>query len=290
LLLTGAVVAGLLTSEGLYRSAAGKDAVERLCRWSRDFAASYGIGLHGNDQDAEEILIAKNLRSVSHDEVAADKDIDRELNLLRAQFGDETIFKRAMKSSELTEALLREELAEHLRGLAWTEKQLSGARVVSDSEARTFYESKREQFQQPQRFRASHLFLAAPDGSQPEVIAAKQSMIQGIAIRILGGETFPQLVLEATEDEATKSRGGDLDYFAAARMPPEFLAEVEKLHVGELSAPIRSHLGFHIVQLTEVKPPRDLSFEEARPEILVSLGNGKRAAAVAQLRERLLTR
>ncbi len=54
-----------------------------------------------------------------------------------------------------------------------------------------------------------------------------------------------------------------------------------------MSAPLQSHLGFHIVQLTGSKPPRRLAFEEAKSEIAQTLANEKRAGAVAQLGERL---
>ena len=95
--------------------------------------------------------------------------------------------------------------------------------------------------------------------------------------------------MEASEDEASKARGGDLDYFSARRMPAELMAELEKLHVGEISAPIQSHLGFHIVQLTDLKPARALSFEETRDEIASILRNERRAIAIARLTERLST-
>jgi parvulin-like peptidyl-prolyl isomerase len=61
------------------------------------------------------------------------------------------------------------------------------------------------------------------------------------------------------------------------------MAEVEKLSPGEMSGPIRSHLGFHIVRLTGVKPPRQMRFEEVEAEIRSALANAKRAAAVARI-------
>ncbi|MGZ5003808.1 MAG: peptidylprolyl isomerase, partial [Chthoniobacterales bacterium] len=142
-------------------------------------------------------------------------------------------------------------------------------------------------FAQPQRFRVSHIFLAAPEGYPEEVLAAKQSAIQGLSVRILAGEKFDDLEREASEDEATKSKGGDLGYFSAWRMPREFMAELEKMQVDEISAPIRSHLGFHLVRLTDVKPPREMSFEETQREIALLIKNEKRAGAVARLSEEL---
>jgi parvulin-like peptidyl-prolyl isomerase len=101
------------------------------------------------------------------------------------------------------------------------------------------------------------------------------------------GETLSALATEASEDEASKPRGGDLGYFSDTRVPPEFIAEIKKLRVGETSKPFRSHLGFHIAQVTETGAAHLLTFEEARPEISVALGNGRRANRVDQIAKTL---
>jgi parvulin-like peptidyl-prolyl isomerase len=66
-------------------------------------------------------------------------------------------------------------------------------------------------------------------------------------------------------------------------MPPDFFSGVTKLQVGQISRPIRSRLGFHIVQLTDSKPARQISFDEATTEIGLALENQKRQDAVEKL-------
>ena len=138
--------------------------------------------------------------------------------------------------------------------------------AVTEKECRDFYEAHRALFTQPVRFRAAHLFLAAPAETPPEVVESKRELIDALAVRLSRGETLPQLAAEASEDEATKTRGGDLGFFSSARMAPEFFAEVEKLAAGRRSNPFRSHLGFHIVEVAEIRPARVLGFDEARAE------------------------
>src|ERR1700681_658303 len=75
---------------------------------------------------------------------------------------------------------------------------------------------------------------------------------------------------------ATKTRGGDMGFFSEFRMPPDFFAAVVKMHVAEISKPIRTRLGFHIVQLTDRKQARRMTFDEARWEIGLTLENEKR--------------
>jgi parvulin-like peptidyl-prolyl isomerase len=172
---------------------------------------------------------------------------------------------------------------DQFRGLAWLEKQVRPAAAVTEQECREFYEAHRDLFAQPVRFRASHLFLAAHAETPPEIVEEKKLAIATFATRLSKGETLSALATEASEDEASKPRGGDLGYFSETRTPPEFMAEIKKLRVGETSQPFRSHLGFHIVQVAEIRDARLLTFEEARREISVAFANERRASRVDQI-------
>jgi PPIC-type PPIASE domain len=61
-------------------------------------------------------------------------------------------------------------------------------------------------------------------------------------------------------------------------MPPDFFAAVIKMHVGEISKPVQTRLGFHIIQLTDHEPPRRMTFDEAREETGFTFENEKRQA------------
>jgi foldase protein PrsA len=111
--------------------------------------------------------------------------------------------------------------------------------------------------------------------------------IADLGKRLAKGEPLSLLAGESSEDEATKNRGGDLGFFAEARMAPEFIAEIRKLPVGKVSKPFRSHLGFHIAQVTEIKAPRLLRFEEVRPEIALAIANERRVLHAETLAQTL---
>ena len=274
LLLAIAAAAGLLTSEAIFRSPQSRHALRRA-------VLSYLLGPEAQD----ELVIRRNLDEAAAGEILGEGEVDREVGLLRAQFADEAAFTAALEASELTPDRLRNEVIRHLRALAWTEGHILS--TVELAEAHAMYERNRAQFMQPQRYRARHVFVAAPDGSPPELIAQKQSIALGLAVRILAGENLAQLAAEASEDEATKRRGGDLGNFSEWRVPPDFLLEIKKLGVGEISPAIRTRLGFHIIELMDVRPPREMSFDEAKGEIMLALRNEKRLVAVTELAQRL---
>ena len=73
-------------------------------------------------------------------------------------------------------------------------------------------------------------------------------------------------------------------------MPPDFFAAVRQLQVGAVSPPVRTRLGFHIVQLTDSKPARQMSFDEAESEVKLRIRNEKRQAFVLDLTAELLAR
>ena len=70
-------------------------------------------------------------------------------------------------------------------------------------------------------------------------------------------------------------------------MPSEFFAIITKMRAGEVSAVVRTHLGFHIVQVTDKKPGAEMTFEQSQPEIRLTRENLKRRAAVEALQAEL---
>lgn len=293
LFLAGACAAGLAAAELCYRTAWTRDAIGQLLGRGELLALVRGFGiyehdlLHETDASPESLILAENLRHVASTEPIANEAVERELDSLRHQFGDAARFAAALNSSRTSEPALRRDIMQHLQARQWIERQIAAELQVMEDELQRVYDQGRAEFQMPPRYRASHLFLAAPESTPPEITAAKRKAMKDLAGRNAKGEPLAQLALGASEDEATKANGGDLGFFSAARALPEFFAQVEKLRVGQISPPFQSSLGFHLAQLTEVKPPRELMFAEVREEIARRLRNEERAAAVSLLAERL---
>jgi len=292
LLAVVALVLGWAASKLLCRSFAFRDFAGRLVGRGHLVSIVQGKGIYEtdlgeNEPSAAELVVLENLRRAAASEVVTPSAVDREVALLAAQFGNEEIFRKALRLDGLSISALRDRATKQLRGLVWLEKQVRPASTVTEQECRQFYEAHRDLFAQPARFRASQLFLAAHAETPPEMVEGKERAIATFATRLRKGETLSGLATEASEDEASKPRGGDLGYFSETRIPPEFIAELKKLRVGETSKPFRSHLGFHIAQVTETRAAHLLTFEEARPEISAALGNGRRANRVDEIAKTL---
>ena len=285
-----AVLAGLAGSELLCRSVAFRDLAGRLAGRGSLVTVVNGKGIYetdlGGDEEttASDLIVAENLRRAAGQEIIDAARVDVELILIKVQFAHEGAFEDALRANGFSILSLREKITAEMRGRQWLEKQIRPATAaVTEQESRQFYDTHRDLFTQPLRFRATHLFLAAPAETPPDIVEEKELAIAALAERLAKGEAFPQLAAEASEDEATKLRGGDLGFFSESRMAPEFMAEIRKLRVGQVSKPFRTPQGFHIAQVTDVKAARLLIFEEARPDISVAIADERRALQAHQI-------
>jgi PPIC-type PPIASE domain len=206
---------------------------------------------------------------------------------LEHQFGDESQFRAALRRSGVSQSQLGPLVAETIGGERWIEKQIAPRLAVSDAEAQQYFQQHEAQFTQPLRIRARHIFLAAPEGSAPEVAEAKDRQMLDIAARLGQGENFAELAAMVSEDEASKINGGDLGFFAADRVPAEFFEAVAEVQPNGPPRFLRSHLGFHAFQVTDSHPARLLALTEATSEIRALVTTEKRRSAVATLKSEL---
>jgi parvulin-like peptidyl-prolyl isomerase len=288
-LIAVAAFSGVLCSDLFCRSNAFRNAAGLLLGHGPLIAIVDGKGIYEkdlNDEDSltlSDLLLMKNLGRMAQKEVPDEARVEEELSLLRTQFDDEKTFLREVRFNALSVSSLRERIEDQVRSLQWLEGQIATETAATERDCRFFYETHPSLFAEPIRFRVSHIFLAASADKPPETVESKRETIDLLAERLARGETLPHVAADASEDEATKSRGGDLGFFSSERMPAEFFAEVEKLAVGQRSNPFRSHLGFHIVEVAEIRPARMLRFAETQGEILLALANERRALIVERL-------
>lgn len=275
-----ALVAGVLTGEFLSRRAETHKFAGRIFGRGDLVAMFHRRGIFDREMIAGEVL-----QVAARQERVNNTELKRAMFALRGQFGDDRNFATALRVNGMWRRQLREMVADCFRGQEWMEKKIASQIYVSSDETRRYFDQHQTDFAQPLRLRPRHIFLAAPQDS--DVIETKRAAMEEIVARLEASEDFASLTAELSEDEATKSHGGDLGFLARDRAPLEFWSAIENLPVNGPVARVQSHLGFHAVQILEVRPARTMTFEEARPEIQQILAGEKRRAAVAQLRSQL---
>ncbi|MEP6602367.1 MAG: peptidylprolyl isomerase [Spartobacteria bacterium] len=271
LLARGALVV-LVGETGIYE----QDVQRREGEW-RERATN------GSERSALTSLIADaSLRDEARREKITDAELEKEYAALTFQLPDVLAWAAALKANGLYPLLFRRDVAANLRATRWLDRQLANQSAIGEQEGRDYFEKHAQDWAQPARYRAAHLFLAAPPDTANEIVETKQRIIQELAARIGRGEKFSELVPLFSEDEATKKQGGDLGYFSEWRMPPDFMMSILRMGVGEIAS-IRTELGFHLVQLMEIKGVRQMKFEDALSDVKAELENDKRRIAVEKL-------
>lgn len=158
----------------------------------------------------------------------------------------------------------------------WLQAQLD-LRVPPPGQAalRSWYEQRRETLRIPPAHHAAHLFLKGKDRSA-ELARLRQQIVTK-------QQTFAALAARHSEDERTKSIGGDLGWFTRERMPADFIAAVERLPVGQFSEPVPTRRGWHLIIVLERRESRLPGFDEVRDEIAALLHRQQRDTALQQL-------
>jgi len=169
--------------------------------------------------------------------------------------------------------------AEHLPGLA----------VPSEEQLREAYAANAERFGQPERRRARHILVSIPPGADPAVEAQAKATIEQARERIVQGEDFAAVAKEVSQDPGTKAKGGDLGDFGRGVMDPAFEQAAFSLAKGELSQPVRSRFGYHLIETTEIIPASTKPFEEVRGELVAELTKREASARFFDQSERLAT-
>ncbi|MCH7671894.1 MAG: peptidylprolyl isomerase [Proteobacteria bacterium] len=142
-----------------------------------------------------------------------------------------------------------------------------GARVsieVGEDELLAQYEQERDAFEGSAEKRASHiLFEVGGDRSQQQALEQAAQARQ----RIIDGEDFAVVALELSSDVVSAEEGGDIGYTDGSAFPTEIETALESMALDEISAPIVTEFGVHIVKLTEDSENEFQSYEEVSARI-----------------------
>jgi len=139
---------------------------------------------------------------------------------------------------------------------------------VSDADLRALYESQKANFSAPERRKASHILIQVANGADAKTVAAARKRIDAIRREYEQGAKFADLARKYSEDPGSAKKGGDLGYFERGIMEPSFEKAAFSMSVGDVSEPIRTLFGWHLIKLTGIDKTHAPSFDEVRPRLL----------------------
>ncbi|MFA5530134.1 MAG: SurA N-terminal domain-containing protein [Thiohalomonadaceae bacterium] len=146
-------------------------------------------------------------------------------------------------------------------------QSLARAVQVSDQEVKDYYENHPEEFSAPEERRARHiLFSVAPDADE-QAVAEARAKAEAVLADLSAGKDFATLAQEQSEDPGSAKQGGDLGYFGRGVMDPTFEQATFALQKGDVSEPVRSNFGFHVIKLEDVRGGETKPFAQVQDTI-----------------------
>jgi peptidyl-prolyl cis-trans isomerase C len=186
------------------------------------------------------------------------------------KFGDSVEFKRKVDFAR--KKLLMEGLLQSV-----------GKEALSDEAMHKVYDEAVKQIGEEKEVHARHILFRTPAGDEKASKEAEDKL-KAVIVRLKKGEDFAKVASEVTEDPSGKANGGDLGYFSKDQMVPEFSEVAFKLDKGQISDPVKTQFGWHVIKIEDKRVKEAPKFEDVKPQIENFVVRKAQADLVTKLR------
>jgi parvulin-like peptidyl-prolyl isomerase len=216
-----------------------------------------------------------------------DQDVQAEIAKIKDMFdNDEERFNEALKKQNVTLEQLTQSTRDGLL-LDRMKAAVATGLSVTTEEAKAYYEGHKSDFVHQEERKTSHILISpfqsngttstsAPTQADWEAAAAQAEKVRG---EIQNGADFGSEAKKYSDDITTKESGGELGLITRGQMVPAFEDAVFSLNKGELSQPVRTQYGYHLIEVSDIVPEKQLSYDEASESIKSALLARKQAEA-----------
>ena len=202
-----------------------------------------------------ERLIVDNLqlqlaseRAVKVNDTQLDKTIERIAEQNQMGLAD---FKAALENDGIPFTKFREDMRSEITIARLKEIEVNRRVSVSDGEVDNYLTTQENnKDSQQEEYQLSHILVRTPEESSPEDLAMARAKVEEILSLLDNGETFEQVSAQLS-DAPNALEGGNMGWRNASQLPPAFLQLLQEIEVNDVSKPIRSPSGFHILKITD---------------------------------------
>ena len=210
----------------------------------------------------------------------AEKDVQTEVAEIKQMFsGDQKSFDEALKKQKLTLEQFEESLRERLL-IDAMKVAVTKAVTVTEAEVKAYYDSHKGDYTESEVRETRHILISpfataaggagtmAPTEGDWEAAKAEAEKVRS---EIQNGADFASEARKYSDDKATGDSGGELGNIVRGQMVPEFEEAVFSLKKGELSRPVKTEYGYHLIQVTDITPETQLPYNQVKEKIRSSL-------------------
>ena len=210
----------------------------------------------------EKILLKKatELNSKPSDDII-NKQINDTISQYKSQYSGEGMFESALKQNGTTEDELRDLIKKSIITKAVEENMLKDI-AVKDEEVQIYYNENKD-----------NIFTIGAGANVAHILVADEVIAKSLKGKLDAGADFSTLAKENSLDPGTKNNGGNLGFvqYNSTDLVPEFVDGFKDLKEGEISAPVKSQYGYHLIKATELKSAEIISFDKVKYKIKAAL-------------------
>jgi len=231
------------------------------------------------------LTAAQQSKAVNKEQVA--KDVDE---LIQKQGGKVVLEKRLSEDKSISMKDFMVEIQNSALIHTYVEKDLGKDITATPEEAKKAFDDAPEKYSIPERVRASHILFAVPADASKEVDAAALKKAQDTYADLKKPDAdFGKIASERSDDQGSKLQKGNLGFFTKGMLVPEFEKVAFEMKPGEISEPVKTKFGYHIIKVEEHEKAQAGSFNTVKDQIQAGLLAQKRGLAVQKKIEELRT-
>jgi peptidyl-prolyl cis-trans isomerase C len=218
-----------------------------------------------------------------HNITVSDEEVDHEIAKIKKQVGDQArssgqdlsdqkAYELALKQNNITEEQLRQDIRENLP-VQKVQERVAGNAEPSQEEIQNYYDkNKVAQFTTPEQRCVRHILFNKDQKQKAEDV--KQQLDDGA--------DFAKLAKEDSQDPGSAAKGGDLGCLGKGETVPDFEKAAFGAKEGEIVGPVETQFGYHILQVTDIKPEQTRPLKEVESQIRSQLSTEKQSEAFSK--------
>jgi peptidyl-prolyl cis-trans isomerase D len=157
--------------------------------------------------------------------------------------------------------------------------------AIEAADVEKAYDERIAEFTTPERRQARHILIKA-DSDEASLKAALDKA-NAVKSRLDAGEEFAAVARELSDDKSTADKGGDLGFFAHGVMLPEFDEAVFSTAVGEVSSPVESQYGYHVIKIEAIQPAAEIALKDVYEKLANDIRKAKAAEEAYKVSQEL---